>query len=275
MSLFTIIICIVLFFALIETPMFTVIAGLSIACLFFIDFDIISLQMILIEMNRLASMPILVALPLFTFVGCLLSETKSPTRIMNFMQSIIGWLPGGLAIAGLLACDFFTALTGASGVTVVALGGVLYPILIKQNYDEKFTLGLIATSGSIGLLLPPSLPIILYGIVAQVNIAKIFIAALLPGFLLVLVISLYAFLKHLTGLNHLHAVMMFKWAFWFMTGRAVKLFSQDNGFFKVGICISGVGWPHDNNYRNIKSNSIMPGAGVVCHKELTPLNHVF
>lgn len=203
MNTLTLLICIIFFFALIETPMFTVIAGLSIVCLFFVNFDITSLQMIIIEINRLSSMPILVALPLFTFTGCLLSETKSPTRIMNFMQSMIGWVPGGLAISGLLACDFFTALTGASGVTVVALGGVLYPILMKQKYSEKFTLGLIATSGSIGLLLPPSLPIILYGIVAQVNISQIFLAALLPGFLLILVISFYAFLNQYFNKNYI------------------------------------------------------------------------
>ena len=118
----TLLILTILLFAVIETPLFTVIAGLSIVCLYFIDYDWLALQTIIIEMNRLASMPVLVALPLFTFVGALLTETEAPKRIMNFMQALLGWLPGGLAIAALCSCAFFTALTGASGVTIVALG---------------------------------------------------------------------------------------------------------------------------------------------------------
>jgi C4-dicarboxylate transporter DctM subunit len=191
--MFTLLIFLIVLFAVIETPLFTVIAGLSIVCLYFVDFDWLSIQIILIEVNRLASMPILVALPLFTFVGTLLTETEAPKRIMNLMQALIGWLPGGLAIAALCACAFFTALTGASGVTIVALGSVLYPILRKRAYSETFTLGLLTTSGSRGLLFPPSLPIILYGVVAQIEIPKIFKAALLPGILSIAVLSMYAF----------------------------------------------------------------------------------
>jgi tripartite ATP-independent transporter DctM subunit len=193
MNYFIFLFILIIGFALIETPLFTVIAGLSIICLYFIDFDWLSLQIILIEMNRLASMPVLVALPLFTFVGCLLTETQAPNRIMNFLNATLGWLPGGLAIAALCACTFFTAMTGASGVTILALGGVLYPILRQKLYDETFTLGLLTTSGSLGLLFPPSLPIILYGVVSQVNIPDIFKAALVPGVLLVIVLSLYVF----------------------------------------------------------------------------------
>ena len=183
----------VLFFALIETPLFTVIAALSMVCLFFLEHDWLALQIILIEMNRMASMPVLIALPLFTFVGCLLTETKAPERIMNFIQAIMGWLPGGMAIAALFCCTIFTALTGASGVTIVALGGVLYPVLRKQKYKEKFSLGLLTTSGSLGLLFPPSLPIIIYGVVSGIAILDIFKAAFVPGVLLIMVLSVYAF----------------------------------------------------------------------------------
>ncbi len=192
MNALTLLIFIILLMALLETPFFTVIAGLTMVCLFVIDQDPLSLQTILIEMNRLTSMPVLVALPLFTFVGCLLTATGAPRRIMNFMQAVVGWLPGGLAIAALCSCAFFTALTGASGVTIVALGSVLYPALRQRNYDEKFTLGLLTTSGSRGLLFPPSLPIILYGVVAQVDIAMIFKAAVVPGVLAIVVLSIYA-----------------------------------------------------------------------------------
>jgi len=192
MSALTLLIFAILLLALLETPFFTLIAGLSMVCLYAIDHDPLSIQTILIEMNRLASMPVLMALPLFTFVGCLLTETGAPRRIMNFMQALVGWLPGGLAIAALCSCAFFTALTGASGVTIVALGSVLYPVLRQRNYDEKFTLGLLTTSGSRGLLFPPSLPIILYGVVAQIDIALIFKAALVPGALAIVVLSVYA-----------------------------------------------------------------------------------
>lgn len=105
----------VLFFALLEAPLFTVIIGISMVCLYAIDLDFMALQTVIIEINRLASMPVLVALPLFTFTGCLLTETNAPRRIMNFIQAIAGWLPGGLAISALCSCALFTALTGASG----------------------------------------------------------------------------------------------------------------------------------------------------------------
>jgi len=193
MNITVLLIFIILLFALIETPLFTIIAALSIVCLYFIEYDPLALQLIIIEMNRLASMPVLIALPLFTFVGCLLSSTKAPERIMNFIQALLGWLPGGIAIAALCSCALFTALTGASGVTIVALGGVLFPILRRQNYNEKFSLGLLTTSGSLGLLFPPSLPIILYGVVSGIAILDIFKAALVPGVLLIIVLSIYAF----------------------------------------------------------------------------------
>ena len=193
MTISTVLIFVILLLALIETPIFTVIAGLSIVCLFFVDFDWLSLQMIVIEMNRLGSMPVLVALPLFTLAGCLLTATAAPKRIMNFIQALIGWLPGGLAMAALCSCTFFTALTGASGVTIVALGSLLYPILRQRAYSEKFSLGLVTTSGSLGLLFPPSLPVILYGVVAQVDIQALFTAALIPGLMLVAILCMYAF----------------------------------------------------------------------------------
>lgn len=194
MSLTIVLIFAIIAFALLETPLFTVIAGLSILCLYAVDQDWLSLQVILIEMNRLASMPVLVALPLFTFTGCLLTATTAPRRIMNFTQALVGWLPGGLAIAALCSCAFFTALTGASGVTIVAIGSVLYPVLRQKGYQKQFTLGLLTTSGSLGLLFPPSLPVILYGVISQISIPQIFTAALVPGILLIVVLSLYAFL---------------------------------------------------------------------------------
>jgi tripartite ATP-independent transporter DctM subunit len=203
MSLLYLFIFLIIGFALLEAPLFTIVAALAIVCLYVINHDWLSLQLIIIEMNRLASMPVLVALPLFTFVGCLLTETKAPTRIMNFMQALIGWLPGGLAIAALCSCAFFTALTGASGVTIVAIGAVLYPILRQSHYQEYFALGLLTTSGSLGLLFPPSLPVILYGVVNQIDIRDIFKAALVPGILLIIGLSLYAFCHQFITANRI------------------------------------------------------------------------
>jgi C4-dicarboxylate transporter, DctM subunit len=195
MSFLPLSIVIILILALLETPIFTVIAALSVACFYLVDHDPLALQMIFIEMNRLGSMPVLVALPLFTFVGCLLTETRAPERIVEFIEAFVGWLPGGLAMAALCACAFFTALTGASGVTIVALGSILYPVMRDRGYTERFTLGLLTTSGSLGLLFPPSLPIILYGVVAQVDIGRIFKAALIPGLIIVVALCTYAFVN--------------------------------------------------------------------------------
>lgn len=207
MDILTLIISGIIFFALIETPLFTVIAGLSIVSFYFVDNDFSSIQTIVIEMNRLASMPVLVALPLFTFTGCLLAETGAPKRIMNLMRALTGRLPGGIAIAALGSCAFFTALTGASGVTIVAIGGVLYPVLRAQEYEDNFSLGLLTTSGSLGLLFAPSLPVILYGVVAQVDIARIFKAALIPGILLIAILSIYSFLHEYLTKKTRHVVL--------------------------------------------------------------------
>ena len=192
MSWTTALLFLILVAALMEMPLFTVIAGVSSVCLYAASRDWLSLQVVFIEMNRLASTPVLVALPLFTFTGCLLTRTAAPQRIMNLTRALAGWLPGGLAIAALGSCAFFTALTGASGVTIVAMGSILYPVLRQRAYRDDFTLGLLTTSGSLGLLFPPSLAVILYGVIAQIPISDIFTAALVPGVMLVLLLSVYA-----------------------------------------------------------------------------------
>lgn len=198
MTLLVIAIVIILLLILLEEPLFIALAGLALVCFLSADADttlLETVQTILVEINRLATMPVLVPLPLFTMVGCILTASGSPRRIMNFLDAVAGWLPGGSAMASLCACAFFTALTGASGVTIVAMGAVLYPILRQQQYGQNFSLGLLTTGGSLGLLFPPSLPIILYGVVAQngVDIARLFKSALIPGLLLLAVLSVYAF----------------------------------------------------------------------------------
>ncbi len=180
---------ILLLCAILGAPLFIVIAGL--ALLLFASSGI-DPQAVIIEMVRMTSSSTLVAIPLFTFAGYILSESKSPERLIRLYQSLFGWVPGGLAIVSLFACVFFTAITGASGVTIIALGGLLYPILTKQGYKEKFSLGLLTTGGSLGLLFPPSLPLLLYAIIANVNYKQLFIAGLIPGLLLITLLSAYS-----------------------------------------------------------------------------------
>jgi C4-dicarboxylate transporter DctM subunit len=148
---------------------------------------------LIVEMNRLATSPNLVAIPLFTLAGVTLAAGGAPQRLIRVFNAMFGWLPGGLAIVALTSCAFFTAFSGASGVTILALGGLLYPMLTGVGYRERFSLGLLTSSGSLGLLFPPSLPILLYAIVAGISIDKLFLAALVPGVLLLIMLSAYSF----------------------------------------------------------------------------------
>lgn len=172
--------------ALIGTPIFAVMSLFALAAFSFAD---IETSAVAVEIYRLASAPTLLTIPLFTFAGYVMAESRSPARLLRLANACFGWLPGGVAIVSLVICAFFTAFTGASGVTIIALGGLLFPILKKEGYTESFTLGLITTSGSLGLLFPPSLPIILYGIIAKVDIDKLFLAGVIPGILLILILS--------------------------------------------------------------------------------------
>ena len=174
---------------LLGTPLFVVIAGLALFLLFTNQID--SSAMI-IEMYRIATTPIFVAIPLFTFCGYLLSESGTPKRLFRFSNALLGWLPGGLSIITLVTCAIFTALTGATGLTIIALGGILYPALLQGRYPARFSLGLVTNSGTLGLLFPPSLPLIIYAIVAKVQINELFLAGLLPGLLLVVLLSLFS-----------------------------------------------------------------------------------
>ena len=182
----------ILLFMLFGAPIFAVISGLALFLLFSSQID--SSAMI-IEMYRIATTPILVAIPLFSFAGYLLSESGAPKRLIRLSDAILGWLPGGLSIIALLACAIFTALTGATGLTIIALGGILFPAMVQGRYPERFSLGLLTTSGTLGLLFPPSLPLIIYAIVAKVGIDQLFLAGILPGVLLVVLLSAFSVQK--------------------------------------------------------------------------------
>ncbi len=143
------------------------------------------------EMYRIVTSPVLPTIPLFTLAGYFLSEGGASKRLVTVFRTWFGWLPGGESIATVLVCGFFTAFTGGSGVTILAFGGLLLPLLIKANYSEKFSTGLVTASGSLGLLFPPSLPIILYGVIAHVPITNLFLGGLLPGFFLLTLLSIW------------------------------------------------------------------------------------
>ena len=181
---------ILLVLALLGAPLYTIIAASAMAGFYRSEID---LTLIGIEFFGLAEMPILVAIPLFTFAGFILSESQSPQRLVRLSQALLGWLPGGLAIVCLATCALFTAFTGASGVTIIALGALFYPALSTAGYDSRFSLGLITTSGSLGLLFAPSLPLILYGVVAMASIDDLFLAGIFPGLLMVVMLSVYSF----------------------------------------------------------------------------------
>jgi C4-dicarboxylate transporter DctM subunit len=182
----------VLFLAILGTPLFVVISALALLSFYGIEID---LSVVIIEMSRLANTPLLLSLPLFIFAGTMLAESRTPQRLLRLSQVLLGWMPGGLAVVSLLVCAVFTAFTGASGVTIFAIGGLLYPALIKDRYSERFSLGLITSSGSLGLLFPPSLPLILYGVIAETRVDQLFLAGILPGILMLILLVGYSMLK--------------------------------------------------------------------------------
>jgi C4-dicarboxylate transporter, DctM subunit len=187
--IFWIVILLLVIIALLGAPLFAVFGAFVLFAFNVINLDT---SVIIISLYQIAETPILVAIPLFVFGGYVLAESKAPQRMVALFQAMFGWMRGGLAIVTLVTCALFTSFTGASGVTIIALGGILYPILLKEKYPEKFSMGLVTASGSIGLLFPPSLPVILYGLVTRVSIDQLFIAGIIPGILFILVLSFYS-----------------------------------------------------------------------------------
>ncbi len=141
------------------------------------------------EAYRMATSPMLPAIPLFTLAGYILAAGGSSQRLLALFTAMVGWLPGGLAIVVTLVLAFFTPLTGASGITILAMGGLLLPMLVRARYPEDHSLGLVTVSGSIGIMLPPSLPVILYAYYAELQLNHLFLGGLLPGVLLIVVVA--------------------------------------------------------------------------------------
>ena len=187
---------VVLLLAALGMPLFAVIAGVALLGFNAAGYDLVAVA---VEYYRLGDKPGLIAIPMFTLAGYLLGESGTPKRLVRLSMALLGWLPGGLAIVAIVACAFFTAFTGASGMTIVAIGAFLYPALTRASYPQPYSLGLVTSSGSLGLLFAPSLPLILFGFVAGqlnttpvVTVQDLFLAGLLPGALMIVMLSLHA-----------------------------------------------------------------------------------
>ncbi|MBM4144173.1 MAG: TRAP transporter large permease subunit [Lentisphaerae bacterium] len=185
--------------ALCGAPLFAVFAAAALLLYAHADLD---RSLIAAELGRLATMPLLQTLPMFALAGYVLAHSNASRRLVRLSRAAFGWLPGGLAIVALLACTLLTAFTGASGITIVALGGLLMPALLADGYGERFTLGLVTVGGSLGLLFAPSLPLILYGVIAgqispEVTVDRLFLAGVLPGLMITLLMAAYGMLEGL------------------------------------------------------------------------------
>ena len=174
--------------AVLGVPLFAVIAGG--AMLGYLGADI-PLASIAVEILGVATLPALVAIPLFCFAGYVLAESPAPKLLVRLSEALVGWMPGGLAVFALAVCALFTAFTGASGITIIAMGALLYPALKQARYPEGFSLGLVTTGGSLGLLFAPSLPLILYGVVSETRIDSLFRAGVLPGLAMIVLLAAY------------------------------------------------------------------------------------
>jgi len=180
---------ILILLAIVGAPLFAVIAASAMLGFYREEDDLMNMAL---EIQGIGDLPFLAAIPLFTFAGYLLSESDAPKRLVRITGAFLGWMPGGLALVSLAACAFFTAFTGASGVTIIALGAILYPALKHDGYPDKFNLGLVTSSGSLGLLFAPSLPLILYGVIAEVSIDSLFLAGIFPGLVMLAMLSIWS-----------------------------------------------------------------------------------
>ena len=227
----------ILFLAFLGTPLYAIIGLAALLAFHYAELDPAAL---FIELYRVTSNPTLVAIPLFTFAGFILANGKTPDRLTKLSQAFLGGLPGGVPLVVLVACAFFTAFTGASGVTIIALGGLLYPLMIQENYSKNFSLGLMTSSGSLGMLFPPSIPLILYGLIAQVSVDELFLAGIVPGTLMILIIGGYSIVRS----KHFHikkkafhweeAVASVREAIWEIPLPFIILFGIYGGIITVG-----------------------------------------
>lgn len=197
---------------------------------------------------------ILLAVPFFILAGSIMTNGGIAKRLIHFVNVLVGWFPGGLGIAGILACIFFAAISGSSPATVVAIGSIMLPALIKAGYGEHFSLGLITVSGSLGIIIPPSIPMILYCLVMNVSVKEMFMAGIVPGLFMGGCLMVYTYLiarkknwridKKIKAKDILYA---FKHGFWALLlplvvlgGHILRtLYSHGGGCRECGLCPGG------------------------------------
>jgi tripartite ATP-independent transporter DctM subunit len=167
-------------------PLFAALGGVAVLLFRYSQVPVASIPA---EMYRMVTSPTLPTIPLFTFAGYILTAGNASERLVRLFRAMVGWMPGAIAVVTVLVCTFFTTFTGASGVTIVALGGILLPALLAERYPERFSFGLLTASGSLGLLFPPCLPVILYAVIGGIPVDKMFLGGALPGILLVLLMA--------------------------------------------------------------------------------------
>ncbi|MBW1643444.1 MAG: TRAP transporter large permease subunit [Deltaproteobacteria bacterium] len=191
MDIFIVIILILVFILaiLFGSPLFTIIGGAAVFLFYFVAEG--SMSSIIVEMGRLANAPGMIAIPLFIFSGFIFAESNASNRLIKVSNALLGWLPGGLAVVTVIVCTIFTAMTGGAGVTIIACGGILHTALKNNGFNENFSLGFVTSSASSGVLFVPSLPIIIYGMIAKTDITQLFIAGIIPGLFIVFLLSGY------------------------------------------------------------------------------------
>ena len=185
--------------ALLGEALFVTLAAISLLAFAYIqgsgfDLDYGAGASVLLEMGKLTESPVLLAIPLFTLAGAIMTHGGISGRLVRVMQAGVGWMPGGVAIATIVACAFFAALSGSSAVTIIAIGGMLAPTL-ERDYGRQFSLGLLTSCGAIGILAPPSVPLIVYGVVSGVDINQLFVAGVVPGLLTISLLGAWCMFK--------------------------------------------------------------------------------
>lgn len=234
---------VLLLLAFLGMPLFAVILTAAISGFYFADVD---LSVIAIELYRITNTPLLLALPLFTLAGYILSHSRTSQRLVRLTRALFGWLPGELVIVTLFTSALFTAFTGATGITIVAMGALLYPALKQVRYPDNFSLGLVTTSGSLGLLLPPSLPLIIYAVIVQqmtlgtqLTIDQLFIAGILPSILMIVLVVLWSAWANrhtpipVTPFNRHEAIAAIRGAIWEIPLPFVVLGGIYGGLFAI------------------------------------------
>ncbi|HEX9052653.1 MAG TPA: TRAP transporter large permease subunit [Anaeromyxobacter sp.] len=187
-GLVTVLLLVVAAAFLLGAPVFVVMSGFAMVLFFREGSGIATVPNAIFSVVSQTSLP---AIPLLTAAGYVLAEGAAPQRLIRAYKGIFGWMPGGVAVMATFVCAVFTTFTGASGVTILALGGLLLPTLLEERYPEDFSVGVVTASGSLGLLFPPSLPVILYAVVAGAPVRELFIGGLLPGLLMILLVAAY------------------------------------------------------------------------------------